>query len=307
MSAQRKPHRPARAPALAPAHQAAFTFALLALWLLLMCYGVLLQIKPQWLQNLSRPGIRTECRDYKNYGDDLVRQGKYPLAIAQYRKSLSIDPDQVPVKINLAVAYRDSGDMNQAATILTEAREHETSPFLRATIDYNLGQLREKEGNNAEALHHYQEALQCQAVRDRVYVKLGRLYIAAEQYAPAREAYEQALRCRLDPAFEYLRMLEQSAAAYKDNPTHVTVIEQQLMQGLGPQDLEPYDLATIQQVEQRGQEMASIYDHLGLLCVYLGDRDAAIEYFERSLEAYPDNENTRHKLQALRQPPTTSP
>jgi len=298
--ARRKPDR-ARGEAVAgpSGYPALITYALLLAWLVLMGYGVLLQVQPPWLRKLSRPGIRIECRDYKNHGDSLVRQGQHSLAIAQYLKSLAIDPDQIPVTINLAVAYRDAGDNDKAASILTDALARETSPYLRALIHYNLGELREREDDPDAALSHYQEALPCRALHDRVYRKLGLLYIAAQQYAAARKAYEQALRCQRDPGFEYMRMLEESAVVYKDNPTHRTIIERQLMQGVGPQDLEPYDLETIHEAQEHGAGIASICDHLGLLCVYLGDTGAAIRYFEQSLAASPDNQPTRQRLRAL--------
>jgi tetratricopeptide (TPR) repeat protein len=297
---QRSKHR-RRQPKVRPSlKQTVLTWALLLVWTLLMTFGVVSHLDPKWLQELSQPGKDVEALDYKNFGDDALRQGKYGLAIANYLRSLEIQPDRVPVLTNLAVAYRNAGDFASGARILTDALERETRPSLKAVISYNLGELREKQGRLDEAVLHYQGALRCNVEQDRIYRKLAMLYITTKEFAKARAAFEMALAKRLDPALEYQQMLQHSVDIYEDEPEHLAIIEEHLARGVDAEDLRYYDLETIRNVQQHDPANASIHDYLGLVCVYLQDIDSAIDHFEQSLQIYPNNPSTRDKLKELR-------
>lgn len=298
--AERRPKHRRHQPTVRPSlRQTVLTWALLLVWTLLMTFGVVSHLDPQWLQELSRPGKDVEALDYKHFGDDALRQGKYGLAIANYRRSLEIQPDRVPVLTNLAVAYRDAGDFANGARILTEALQRETRPSLRAVISYNLGELCEMHAQLDQAVQHYHEALRCNVEQDRIHHKLAMLYIKTEQLDRARAAFESALAKRLDPALEYQQMLQHSIDIYEDAPEHLEIIDEHLVRGVNADDLKHYDLEIIRSVQRRDPTTASIHDYLGVLCYRLRDFDSAIDHLEQSLEIRPDNANARDRLEEL--------
>ena len=297
---RRKHHR--RPPSVTLSRsQVVLTWGLLLVWTLLMSFGVVSHLDPHWLQELSRPGKDVEALDYKHFGDDALRQGNYGLAIANYLRSLEIRPDRVPVLTNLAVAYRDAGDFASGARILTEALRSETSPSLKAVIACNLGELREQQGQLDQAVQHYQEALRCNVEHHRIYHRLAMLYVKTEEFDKARAAFEMTLAKRLDPALEYQQMLQHAVDIYADNPTHLPIIEEHLARGVDAEDLRYYDLEIIRSVQQHDPTIASIHDHLGLVCVRLQDINAAVDHFRQSLQIHPDNPNTEERLRQLQQ------
>jgi len=298
---RRRKHQRRRPSVTLSRSQVILTWSLLLIWTLLMSFGVVSHLDPQWLQELSRPGRDVEALDYKGFGDNALREGKYGLAIANYQRSLEILPDQVPVLTNLAVAYRKAGDFASGARLLTEALRSETSPSLKAVIACNLGELREEQGQLDQAVQHYQEALGCNVEQHRIYHRLAMLYIKTEEFDKARAAFEMVLEKRLDPALEYQQMLQHAADIYADNPTHLPIIEEQLARGVDAEDLRYYDLEIVRSVQQHDPAIASIHDFLGMVCVRVRDLDAAIDHFRQSLQIYPDNPHTVKRLQELQQ------
>ena len=122
--AKRPKHHAKRPPEPLPSRaHTLLTWALLLTWVVLMSFGVVSMANPKWLQELSRPGLEAESRDYKNYGDTALRQGDYGLAIPQYERSLEIKPDQPGVMANLAVAYINAGNRPRGAQLLNDASE----------------------------------------------------------------------------------------------------------------------------------------------------------------------------------------
>ena len=283
-----------------PMCQVILTWALLLVWVLLMSFGVITQVDPVWLQELSHPGKRVEAGDYKNFGDDQLRQKNYSAAITNYHRSLEILPDRLSVIINMAIAYRESGDYPGSARTLNEALASAESPILMALINYNLGELYEKQGRLDQARDYYTKALEGNFSQDRICSKLGDIHIAKQEFPQARAAYEQALEYRRNPAREYTEMLQEALDLYEDDPDELQVIEGLLSRGLTEADLEAYDLEYIRQLRRRDPTIASFHDHLGLVCVRLQDINSAITHFEQLLAIYPNNPNTINRLRELK-------
>jgi len=277
------------------------TWCLLAVWLLLMSFGIVSHLNPQWLQELAQPGREVEAAEARRFGDDVFRQGNYALAIAHYRRSLEILADQPGVQLSIAIAYRDAGDFTNGARILTDMLQREGSPRLKAAVCYNLGELYEKQGKRDEALRCFEQASRHELGDERIHRKLGSLYAEKGQYEQARVACERALEILLDPALEYKAMLRRGLDAYKDYPEHLPVIEEQLAQGIGADELACYDLEIIRQVQQNSPEVAAVYNDVGLLCVLVNDVEGAIDYLQKVLQIQPDDITTKNRLQQLQQ------
>jgi tetratricopeptide (TPR) repeat protein len=277
------------------------TWCLLAVWLLLMSFGVVAHLNPRWLQELSQPGRRVEAAEASRFGDNALRQGQYALAIANYGRSLEILPDQPGVQLSIAIAYRDAGNFADGERVLMDMLQWEGSPRLKAAVYYNLGELYEKQGKHDAALGCFEQASRHEVGDERIHRRLASLYAAKGQYEQARVACQRALEILLDPGLEYNAMLRRSLDAYKDYPEHLQVIEQQLARGIGADELARYDLEIIRHVQQNSPEVAAMYDHLGVFCRLVDDIDGAIGYFRKVLEIQPDNVTAKNRLQQLQQ------
>jgi tetratricopeptide (TPR) repeat protein len=276
------------------------TCSLILLWVVLMLFGVVSYLNPKWLQELSRPGIRVEARDYKDYGDDQLRRQEYWMAIAQYEQSLRIEPDQVGVLVNLAIAYSRAGNSGRGIEILKGALMKEGSRANKVALYYNLGDLLARQGEMDEALEQYREALSFAVRQDRVYERIGSIHLAAKRYKEAREAFELVLAKQLDPCLSYRDMLQQSVDHYKDRAVHLAVIEEQLARDIRAEDLARYDLEVIRRMQQSDLEIARTHDRLAMVCAQLGDIPAAIEHLEKLLDIIPDDTTAKENLKRLR-------
>jgi tetratricopeptide (TPR) repeat protein len=295
-----KRKRKTRPPREAPSRrQVSLTWGLLFVWLVLMSFGIVSLADPEWLQELSRPGVEAEARAYKDYGDDALRRHDYGSAVAQYERSLEIKPGQVRVLLNLAIAYMHAGNAVRAAELLNSALQMESTDFIRGAVFYNYGELLERQGRRPEALDYYRQAVESGAEQDKVYRKLGSLYFDMQQYEKARDAFEKALAHQLDPCRSYRDMLYRSLDIYESDTTYLPIIEERLAGHTTPDDLAPFDLELIRQLQQSDTEIAKTHNHLGVICAQLKDTAEAARHFRRSLEIWPGNTDATRNLALL--------
>jgi tetratricopeptide (TPR) repeat protein len=277
--------------------QTLVTWSLVGLWLLLFVFGGISVANPKWLQALSRPGAETESRNYKDYGDNYLRQNNYRMAITHYKRALEIKPDYVGASVNMAISYSRLGDYTRAEKILRDALKSESAK--NGVVYYNLGELFEKQGKKDEAIRNYRKALDFESQRDLIYRKLGTVYLSSEQYEEAKEAFEMALASQLDVTSAYRYMLESCLDEFKDDTVNLPIIKEQLASPTRPEDLTAYDLTVIRSMQQRDSEIAKTHNFLGLIYTHLGDSTEAVEQYEVSLKIWPGNTDAKKNLQML--------
>ncbi len=275
------------------------SYGLMLIWLLLMSFGAISAVNPEWLKELSGLGRRAEFRDYENYGDVFLQQRNYRRAIDQYMAALDIRPGQASVLINLAVAYMQIGAVDRAVEILQDALETETDRD--ELIYFNLGELLEKQGKLDDAAAYYQRAIGSTVEQDLVYRKLGGLYLSTAQYEEAIHAFENALSCQTDPCRPYLSMLSRGLQTYEEDTINLSIIERLTSQAASLDNLDRYDLEIIHQLQQSDPEIAKTHNHLGFIHYRLGNIEAGIRHFEKSLQIWPGNVDASKNLPLLRQ------
>jgi tetratricopeptide (TPR) repeat protein len=172
------------------------TWLLTITWLILIFVGTMSAIEPDWLEGFSRLGVEAEARAYKNYGDAFLHNGQYLKAIAQYKRSLEIKPEQVGVMINLAIAYRYAGAVEKAVKTLREASTIGTER--EGLIYYNMGEILEGMGKTRQAITLYRKAIGTIVEQDLVYRRLGKVYLGMQDYENALLAFKSTLVCQTD-------------------------------------------------------------------------------------------------------------
>jgi len=294
-SKKRKPEREEEI----PGKRRFFTWALVVLWCILIAFGIISLSDPKWLQDLSRGGAEVESRWFRDYGDNHLRAGRYRLAIAQYERALQIEPDNVAAIVNQAIAYSRAGYVDRAEEILKDALKIET--YQQGVIYYNLADMLEREGRKDEAIRYYHQAIDVEPEPAYIYRKLGALYLKAEQYEEAREAFQMALETETNLTSSYQNMLRNSTSAFEDDTTNLRVIKSLLAGGVRAEDLTRYDPEIVGLMLQRDPGTAKTHNLLGLAYARLGDADAAIEHFQTSLQIIPGSRDVIRNLQMARE------
>jgi tetratricopeptide (TPR) repeat protein len=301
VAAERHATRSGSAPARAPGRvQTAITALLLLIWGALMAVGIVSLARPAWLERLGRHGVDAEARAYLMYGDSLLRQSNYPLAVAQYERGLQIKPNSAALLTNLGVAYLHLGDLGRAEEVLRRAAAQDARPRLHSTVFMNLALIAERQQKPLEAIEHCRRALPDALEPEKVYRKLGTLYASVGRYAEAREALQQALRLQLDVTHPYRKMLARTADDEKADPELVRELERRLAAGVSSDDLGHYDLDFLRVVLARDPEVAQTHALLGTVCAQLGDRDAALRHTEAALRIWPQNREAQQNRERLR-------
>jgi tetratricopeptide (TPR) repeat protein len=277
------------------------TWLLTITWLILIFVGTMSAVKPDWLEGFSRLGVEAEARAYKNYGDAFLHNGQYLKAIAQYKRSLEIKPEQVGVMINLAIAYRYAGAVEKAVKTLREASTIGTER--EGLIYYNMGEILEGMGKTNQAITLYKKAVGTIVEQDLAYRRLGKIYLGMQDYENALLAFESTLVCQTDTDAPYHDMLRRSLDVYTSDTIHLPIIEEQLARGVGIEDMGMYDIEIIRQLHKTDPEIAKTHNHLGYIHIHLGDIDSAERHFRKSLEIWPNNIDAVRNLEVIRRTP----
>lgn len=275
------------------------TWCLLVIWLILISFGVISILNPGWLQELSRLGVESESRDYKNFGDNLLTEGNYRLALAQYQRALEINPDYADAMVNMAIAYGRAGDKARAIRLLERALQLKDSD--NGVIYYTLAEISEKQNKIDESIRYCQKALDSDADDYMIYRKLGTLYFAAKEYEKARGFFEISLAKQTDLCLPYKKMLKVSLSDYEDDSTHLPIIERELARDINPEVLAAYDLEIIHRIQQSDPEIAKTHNHLGVINAMRGNMTQATEHFQKSLRIWPGNRDALKNLKILRE------
>jgi tetratricopeptide (TPR) repeat protein len=272
------------------------TYVLLGIWLVLISFGVVSAMGPDWLEGLSSRGIGVESKAAKNAGDTLLRQGEHERAIALYQYALRVDPEYVGAMTNLANAYRLHGEPELGEALLRDALRERRGQ--QGVIAFNLAGLLEERGDREEALRYYRMAIDSSARQDLVFEKIGTLLFDEGAYDEALDAFEKTLEIRTDPATSYRTMLRRSLAAFEGDSTNLAVIEAQLGREWSAADLAPYDLELILEAQHVDDEIARTHTCLGIIHGRMGRAEKAVAHLEKALEIAPDD---KHALTHLRE------
>ncbi|MBU1701956.1 MAG: tetratricopeptide repeat protein [Candidatus Eisenbacteria bacterium] len=270
------------------------TCGLLALWLFFIAFGVIAATDPLWLRKLSGIGKEVETNNVKNRADAIFRRGNPREAIELYKYVLDIRPDFTGASVNLAIAYGRTGQPAYGEKILLDALESGTER--PGIIAYNLGEILEKQGKFEEAIQNYNKAIDTSVGQDRVYGKLGAIYLQQNLLDKARESFQKRLQIQLDPCTSYRYMLRRCLTTHKRFPEAIQAAQEHLDRGVVTDDLEPFDLEIITQLQRVDRGISETCTQLGIIYRKLGENSLADKYLNQALMIWPENPTARAAL-----------
>ena len=273
------------------------TVALFLIWALLIAFAFVAAGDPPWLKSIAQYGRADESRGMKDYGDGFLRQKNYSMAIAQYLKALEIKPDYVGALANLAMAYTNSGNSEQALKILQDAlklKSVRTGP-----IYFNIAEILAGQGKRAEAIEYYLKAIGSEIEPDLIYRKLGVLYLETGETEKALAAFESTLQLQRDARAPYYNMVRMNLALYEDDNENLPVLKTMLDYNLNRTALDKYDLLTVEILIGRDPEVAKTHNYLGSIYSQRGEINKAIDHYKHSYEIWPTNSEAAKQLDIL--------
>lgn len=280
------------------AARTSITWALLTIWSALMCFAVLSIANPPWMQKLSELGKHAETIHYKHYGDnELLRKQNYRSAIAQYRKAVEIDPENIGALVNMAISYSRLGDEKTAFRLFADVLKHEG--VQKGVIYYNIAEVLEKSGKIEQAIKYYERALGKDLDPVTVYNKLGQMYVSVGRFEEAREALQTALEIRTNLNYSYREMLRRTVGLSQNDTVHLNAVETELAREIGETELAAFDIEVIRQMQSRDKELAHLHHGLGVALLGLADTTGAASEFRTALQLVPNNSESAAMLRQL--------
>ena len=134
------------------------------------------------------------ARGYNNLGNALRSLGRFDDARIAFERAVALKPDYDLAIANLAVHWRDAGDLLLAERLARSALARKSDkPPLRALVVLLAGLLRERGAlDEAESLYEQAIAMAPKASAGE-WFNLGRVYAERDEVAKARGAYRRSL------------------------------------------------------------------------------------------------------------------
>jgi predicted Zn-dependent protease len=128
------------------------------------------------------------------------REGRYAESVAEWRKAAALAPEDLQLKLELAVTLRLNQDLAEAQRVLEEvARAEAAAP----EAHFLLGDLLLARQQPEQAIPFLEKALRLEPARPEIHGALGRAYALVGRPADAIPRLEQALAADEDGSFRY--------------------------------------------------------------------------------------------------------
>ena len=204
-----------------------------------------------------------DAKAYVNLGLALCRKGNVDEGIAQYQKALPIDPDSVEARVNLGNALLQKGEVDAAI-----AQYQQT---LRIDPDYadaynDLGSALCQKGYVDEAITQYRQALQINPNSAQIHDNLGSALLKAGSLDEAMTQFQEAVQ------------INPHLALAHDNLGN-------LLMKMGRVD---EALAQFQAALKIDPDLPQVHNNLATILAQRGQIDEAIVHFEKAVQLNPN-------------------
>jgi len=159
----------------------------------------------------------TEPWIFDALGRVFAATGDRQSAIANFRRSIDLDPDMFESLNNLGTVYFDSGNYQQAEALFASALKLRPQAI---AARYNLGLCHSREGRSAESIGELKTVVEARPADALAHFELGLAYEKAGQLAEALTALERGLMLassqemskRISEELEHARALRSHSA-----------------------------------------------------------------------------------------------
>ena len=128
--------------------------------------------------------------------------GEYTQAIPHFENTLQMEPGSYSVAYNLALAYKQAGQLRSAIDVINAQLKQTSTGEL-----YDLlASVEEESGHYLEAVRHYQHALELDPTREEYYFDLGAEYLTHVTFEPALEVFRAGIHKFPSSARQYVGM-----------------------------------------------------------------------------------------------------
>jgi tetratricopeptide (TPR) repeat protein len=260
-------------------------YAIYSLYSVLLVAGLLTWAFPGWMGSISHPGKKSEARSIKDYGDAHMQRRDYPQAIAQYQVALSMQPDMIAARVNLATAYTRVGAFKEALAEYQKALTQ--NPDLPHVIYYNMALMYERMNYPDQALAYYRKATETEPFPIRTWLVLGRLYYRKMDWDSTIICIQKAFDARLTLRTMYVGTLKRDMYLFENDSTIKPIIQSQLQAGFSEKLYQRYDSVSFEVMMNRDNEMAKAHDMMGYSYLMKKDTAKAIEQYTIALQINP--------------------
>ncbi len=212
------------------------------------------------------------ARAYDCLGIALHDRGRIDEAIAQYEKSIELDPDFPEIQSNLGAALADRGQLDEAIAHFRKALE--ISPNL-GDVHKNLGKALASRGQMDEAIVHLRKAVEIEPLVAKFHLSLANALVQQKgQVDEIVAEYQKALE--IDPDY----------AEAHSNLGRVLTIQGQWNEAI----------AHFQKALEVKPNYADAHNNLAIALACCGHFDEAIDHCEKALEFQHDHQDARANL-----------
>lgn len=266
-----------------------------AVYLMLILFGIVSVFEPGWLKELASSGKSTEALVMHEYGNNFLNNQEYEMAINQYRKALSINPDMGEAWANLGVALKQLQDYPNAMAAFEKAITFGNIPH--DAVYYNMAEVFQTLGQPDKAVEYFYKSAEAAPFPMASYQKAGELLNNLGKYDQAFSAFDLALKHACTMHNCYVGMLKRDYHLFSDS------LEKQNINRLTDRykaspDLSHYDELTFQTALAKNPYLASIHNQIGYAYAMNKEYQKAIESFNTALKIKPDFQNARSNLNA---------
>ena len=161
---------------------------------------------------------------WNNLGVLATREGKMSVAIENFQKALTVNPQHLLSLDNLGNAYRLQKRWDEARRVLERALASAPDD---AEANYSLGMVFAQTGDNSAAYDHLQRALKARPDYPEALNNLGILYIVTHRRDDAVASFEKCIQ--VAPAFDQAYLNLARIYALENNPDRARDILSELL------------------------------------------------------------------------------
>jgi tetratricopeptide (TPR) repeat protein len=148
---------------------------------------------------------------FLDLGNQLYKEGKYEEAIAQYNLFLEKNPQAYQVRLNVADAHREKGELDKAAELYNKLIELSAGdPTLGKDVAgkalAGIGNIFLKQNKVAEAQEYFRKSLERSPKDEILAYNVGEIYFSNQNLDEAQKYFELATQIKPEWPDPYLKM-----------------------------------------------------------------------------------------------------